>query len=66
MTFLGGDPETLGTIDGINQWDTLSKNLSTKRTEVLLNINEVENASAIITNNGRYKFLQGTTLVLLN
>ena len=66
MTFLGGDPETLGTIDGINQWDTLSKNLSTNRTEVLLNINEVENASAIITTNGRYKFLQGTTLVLLN
>ncbi|KAJ3648882.1 hypothetical protein Zmor_020651 [Zophobas morio] len=56
----GGDPETLGTIDGINQWDTLSKNLSTNRTEVLLNINEVENASAIITNSGRYKFLQGT------
>lgn len=58
----GGDLHDLGKIDGINQWDTLSRNLRTNRSEILLNVNEVDNASAIIStlNNRVFKLLKGT------
>lgn len=49
----------LGDIDGINQWDVISKNESTQRKEILLNINEVENHSGILGYNGRYKLING-------
>jgi arylsulfatase B len=56
----GGDLADLGKIDGVNQWEALSNNLTVNRSEILLNINDVTNTSAILSQDGRYKFLQGT------
>ncbi|XP_018562425.1 arylsulfatase B-like [Anoplophora glabripennis] len=56
----GGDVRDLGNIDGINQWDVISKNLTTTRTEILLNIDEFENQSGILGYEGRYKLVNGT------
>lgn len=61
----GGNLNDLGTLDGVNQWDTLSLNKSSSRSEILLSINEVDNASAIITNNGKYKYIQGGSTKVL-
>nr|CAH7742794.1 unnamed protein product [Callosobruchus chinensis] len=56
----GGDVSKLGKIDGINQWDVLSRNIPTNRSEILLNIDEVENHSGVLGYNGRYKLINGT------
>ncbi|XP_023312068.1 arylsulfatase B-like [Anoplophora glabripennis] len=56
----GGNVSELGDIDGINQWDVISKNLTTTRTEILLNIDEFENQSAILGYEGQYKLVNGT------
>ncbi|KAJ8933775.1 hypothetical protein NQ314_013811 [Rhamnusium bicolor] len=56
----GGDVRNLGNIDGVNQWPSISQNLTTKRTEILLNIDEALNASAILGYEGRYKLVSGT------
>ncbi|KAH0816881.1 hypothetical protein GEV33_005910 [Tenebrio molitor] len=55
----GGDPSDLGGIDGINQWEALSKNRPTKRTEILVDIDEINNMGAVIAHNGRYKLVTG-------
>lgn len=44
-------------IDGIDQWMALSSNMSTKRKEVLLNIDPVEKSEAIIV--GDFKLTKG-------
>lgn len=49
----------LGDIDGKNQWNVISKKETTERTEILLNIDEVENQSGILGYNGRFKLLNG-------
>lgn len=46
-------------IDGIDQWKVLTENLTSSRTEILINIDEVKNSSTIIGNNGRHKLIQG-------
>ncbi|KAF7285905.1 arylsulfatase B-like isoform X2 [Rhynchophorus ferrugineus] len=47
-------------VDGIDQWPTISYDFPTPRHEVLLNIDELEGYSAIISKGGRYKFLNGS------
>ena len=37
-TAIGGDVSDLGAIDGVDQWDTISRDLPSKRTEMLYNI----------------------------
>ncbi|XP_050310955.1 arylsulfatase B-like [Anthonomus grandis grandis] len=47
-------------IDGINQWHSISDNTPSLRTEILLNIDDINKFSGIIGNNGRYKYLRGS------
>lgn len=49
----------MGNIDGIDQWKTLTENIPTVRQDLLLNIDEKENNSAIISEGGRYKLMNG-------
>lgn len=57
---LGGDAKDLGDIDGVDQWKTITDNEMTQRHDVLLNIDEELNITAIIGGpNGRYKFMNG-------
>ena len=56
---IGGNLTDLGIIDGIDQWKVLTENLTSSRTEILINIDEVKNTSTIIGNNGRHKLIQG-------
>ncbi|CAG9815087.1 unnamed protein product [Phaedon cochleariae] len=56
----GGNVAKLGKIDGINQWNVISKNETTKRTELLINIDEVNGYSGILGYEGRYKLLNGS------
>ncbi|KAI4454939.1 arylsulfatase [Holotrichia oblita] len=56
----GGDPDNLGEIDGINQWETILKEEPTKREELLINIDEVENHVGMLSYQGRYKYINGT------
>ncbi|KAJ3648883.1 hypothetical protein Zmor_020652 [Zophobas morio] len=58
----GGNVRDLGHIDGVNQWNTLSQDAPSPRSEILVNIDEVENTTSIITHNGRYKVLTGAFL----
>ena len=46
-------------IYGVNQWDTISKVHSSERTEVLVNMDEINNVAAVI--DGDYKYIQGKT-----
>lgn len=57
--YIGGDVSDLGNIDGMNQWNAISKNAQTSRTNILLNIDELESQSGIIGYKGRYKLLNG-------
>lgn len=57
--FSGGNVDDLGKIDGINQWDVLKEEAPTERTEILLNIDELQNTSGYIGFNGRYKLVNG-------
>lgn len=51
----------LGKVDGINHWPDLSQGVSsTKRPDVLLNIDEVEDYEAILSSDGRYKLTKGS------
>lgn len=63
--YLGGNPEDLGTIDGINQWEVISQNQTTKRNEILLNIEDEEKFSGILGYGGQYKLLNGKHLLCL-
>ncbi|XP_057664046.1 arylsulfatase B-like [Diorhabda carinulata] len=56
----GGDVDKLGNIDGIDQWDTISGNAPTNRTEILINIDETSGYSGVIGYGGRYKLLNGS------
>ncbi|XP_029838444.2 arylsulfatase B-like [Ixodes scapularis] len=53
----GGDPSNLGEIDGISQLDTLRHREKLPRTEIVLNIDPIENVSAIIVY--PFKLMQG-------
>ncbi|KAL6953788.1 N-acetylgalactosamine-4-sulfatase, partial [Sarracenia purpurea var. burkii] len=53
----GGNVSQLGHIDGVNQWDHLTKpNVKSPRKEILLNIDEVKGEEAIIS--GNWKFIK--------
>lgn len=49
----------MGNIDGVDQWKTLTEDIPTTRQDLLLNIDENENNSAIISERGRYKLMNG-------
>ncbi|XP_030747442.1 arylsulfatase B-like [Sitophilus oryzae] len=49
--------------DGINQWSTISYDKNTQRKEILLNVDEIQGYSGIISKLGRYKFLNGSYLL---
>lgn len=53
----GGNVQDLGNIDGINQWQVISNDESTNRTELLINIDEVEKYSGVVGYGGKYKLL---------
>lgn len=56
----GGNVSNLGDIDGIDQWEVISGNVSTKRTEILINIDEESGYSGVLGYGGRYKLLNGS------
>nr|UNO37546.1 sulf3b [Psylliodes attenuatus] len=56
----GGNLDTLGTIDGVDQWDTISTNIAGTRSEMLINIDEKKGYSGIFDGEGRFKLLNGT------
>ncbi|KAB0799657.1 hypothetical protein PPYR_07537 [Photinus pyralis] len=58
----GGTIRDLGTIDGVNQWTTISEGSKSPRSSVLLDINEVALHSAVISHGGRYKLVNGSVL----
>ncbi|KAF2898702.1 hypothetical protein ILUMI_07477 [Ignelater luminosus] len=58
----GGDVASLGKIDGINQWLTITKSEKSQRSEALINIDEARNVSALLTDGGRYKLINGSTV----
>ncbi|XP_035829258.1 arylsulfatase I [Aplysia californica] len=53
----GGDPSTLHNLDGFNAWDMLSRNSSGVRTEMLHNIDPIEDFAGVRV--GGYKLLIG-------
>ncbi|XP_031833935.1 arylsulfatase B isoform X2 [Nomia melanderi] len=56
----GGNLEDLeGNLDGVDQWSTLVSKKQTKRSSVMLNIDEVEKTSAAII--GKYKLINGAS-----
>lgn len=59
----GGDLEKVGRIDGVNQWETINYDKPSNRTEILLNIDELQNYSAFLGYNGRYKLINGELLI---
>ncbi|KAF2881888.1 hypothetical protein ILUMI_24269 [Ignelater luminosus] len=58
----GGNIENLGPMDGINQWQLLTENARSKRSEVLLHLDEVRFTAGYISDYGRYKLINGSTL----
>ncbi|XP_039279283.1 arylsulfatase B-like isoform X2 [Nilaparvata lugens] len=57
----GGNVKSLGTIDGINQWETITKGLKSPRKTILHNIDDTSGYSAIRIND--YKYVNGTVLL---
>ncbi|CAG9792195.1 unnamed protein product [Diatraea saccharalis] len=55
----GGDVSILSNIDGFNQWETLSKDLKSKRSSVVHNIDENWGIAAITID--QWKLISGTT-----
>lgn len=53
----GGDIANLGPIDGVDQWESISKGTRGPRNTLLLNIDENERSSGAIK--GRFKYLTG-------
>ncbi|XP_066153616.1 arylsulfatase B-like [Euwallacea fornicatus] len=62
LKLAGGRPKWFQSSDGINQWGSISRNLPSLRTEILLNIDEEEGFSGLISEFGRYKYLNGSYL----
>lgn len=62
VTHTGGDVRSLGNLDGMNIWNSLSQDLPSPRTEVVYNIDPIDRDLAIRV--GRYKLLFGTTPAL--
>ncbi|KAB0799282.1 hypothetical protein PPYR_07162 [Photinus pyralis] len=58
----GGNTRDLGTIDGVDQWPTISGGSKSPRSSALLDINEVALHSAVISHGGRYKLVNGSVL----
>ena len=56
-TAAGGNPSDIKVTDGIDQWEVLSQNGKTKRTELLHNIDPISKKAAIRV--GEYKLLTG-------
>nr|UNO37555.1 sulf3 [Psylliodes affinis] len=56
----GGNVKDLENIDGIDQWNVISKNKTTKRSHILLNIDDQNGYSGILGFDGRYKLLNGS------
>ncbi|CAG9855683.1 unnamed protein product [Phyllotreta striolata] len=56
----GGNVEDLGNIDGIDQWDAISKNEPTNRSTILISIDDLNGYSGILGYDGRYKLLNGS------
>ncbi|XP_067129469.1 arylsulfatase I-like isoform X2 [Centruroides vittatus] len=56
----GGNVTTLGSIYGIDQWDTLSTGVRSPREEILHNIDPIDGASALRFRN--YKLINGSNL----
>lgn len=54
----GGDPSDLGDIDGISQLEALRDGTEAPRKEVLINIDPIDNVTAIIE--GHFKLVSGT------
>ncbi|XP_060800557.1 arylsulfatase I [Amyelois transitella] len=54
----GGNLTALGSIDGVNQWDALSKDLDSERNAVLHNIDDVWGSAALTV--WPWKLVQGT------
>lgn len=46
-------------MDGIDQWKSIKEGQAPKRTECLINIDETNGYSAIISNSGRFKLVNG-------
>ena len=53
----GGDINDLGSIDGINQWDAISRGGPSSRDLILLNLDEQEQSSGAMK--GRFKYITG-------
>ncbi|VVC28693.1 Alkaline-phosphatase-like, core domain,Alkaline phosphatase-like, alpha/beta/alpha,Sulfatase, N- [Cinara cedri] len=49
-TAAGGNLENLDSVDGINQWTSITDNLKQMRTSILINIDEVRGEKALIFN----------------
>lgn len=64
-TAAAGNDRDLGRIDGLNQWETLSKKQSSARGEFLIDIDEVNNFWGLVAGNGRYKLLNFSTREIL-
>ncbi|XP_037070399.1 arylsulfatase B-like isoform X2 [Pollicipes pollicipes] len=60
LSAAGGDPGTLGDIDGIDMWSALSNKLPSPRKEILLNIEPSTGYRALIE--GNFKFIEGSSL----
>ncbi|KAK2158175.1 hypothetical protein LSH36_175g04045 [Paralvinella palmiformis] len=56
LALAGGKP--VSGIDGVNQWETLSNNLPSKRTEFVYSINQISGRAAIRM--GKYKLIEGS------
>lgn len=62
VLFAGGHQSSLPKLDGFNQWNSIAEELPSERSEVLLNIDEVQQAAAIRMNSPRHhwKLVVGT------
>uniref|UniRef100_A0A1B6DH44 Sulfatase N-terminal domain-containing protein n=1 Tax=Clastoptera arizonana TaxID=38151 RepID=A0A1B6DH44_9HEMI len=58
LAAVGGDLSYLTGIDGINQWQALSQDLQSNRTEILHNIDDIFGSSALTV--GDWKLVKGT------
>ncbi|XP_022663785.1 arylsulfatase B-like isoform X2 [Varroa destructor] len=55
VRYAGGDPASLGKLDGVDQWEMISKGAPSNRQEVIYNINYVDQSAAIRDN--RFKLI---------
>lgn len=55
----GGNPSDLQNIDGIDQWEVLQKDVPTRRTKVLHNIDDIYGNAALTID--KWKYVEGST-----